>query len=113
MAGELKANIESMGMNFEKYLEHLKKTAEDLKKEWADEAKRRVKIALILRAVAETKHLEPSDAEIADKINRISSRYKTPKAAAKDLDPEAVRQYARGIARNEKVFQWLESLYTK
>ncbi|HEY4528049.1 MAG TPA: trigger factor [Candidatus Paceibacterota bacterium] len=113
MAGELKANIESMGMNFEKYLEHLKKTAEDLKKEWADEAKRRVKIALILRAVAETKHLEPNDAEITDEINRILSRHKTPKAAAKDLDPEAVRQYARGTARNEKVFQWLESLYTK
>ncbi len=29
---------------------------------------------------------------------------------AKDLDPEAVRQYARGIARNEKVFEYLESL---
>ena len=80
------------------------------KKEWANEAKRRVKIALILRAVAETKHLEPNDVEITDEINRILSRYKKPKEAAKNLDPEAIRQYARGIARNEKVFEYLESL---
>jgi len=48
--------------------------------------------------------------EITDEINRILSRYKKPKEAAKNLDPEAIRQYARGIARNEKVFEYLESL---
>ena len=110
MAGELKANIESMGMNFEKYLEHIKKTAADLRTEWADEAKRRVKIALILRKISETKNIEPTEEEIVAKAEKILSRYKTPEEAAKNLDPEAIRQYARGIARNEKVFEYLESL---
>ncbi len=110
MASELKTNIESMGMNFEKYLEHIKKTAADLKTEWTDEAKRRVKIALILRAVAEAKNLEPSEEEIGQETSRILARHKPPEDAAKDLDPDAVRQYARGIARNEKVFEYLESL---
>src|SRR3989338_2953220 len=110
IAGELKANIESMGMNFEKYLEHIKKTAADLRTEWADEAKRRVKIALILRKISETKNIEPTEEEIVAKAEKILSRYKTPEEAAKNLDPEAIRQYARGIARNEKVFEYLESL---
>ena len=109
MAEELRGHIEGMNLKYDDYLTHIKKTETDLRKEWAEDALRRVKIAMVLRAIAEAKSLEPSDAEIAEETNRILSRYKTPGEAAKDLDPDAVRQYARGIARNEKVFEYLES----
>ncbi len=44
---EFKDNIAHLGLEFDKYLEQIKKTEDDLKKEWRDKAEERVRIALI------------------------------------------------------------------
>ena len=40
---ELKAGIENTGMKWEDYLKHIKKTEEELKKDWEKDAIKRVK----------------------------------------------------------------------
>lgn len=110
MALELRNNIESMGMDYGGYLTHLKKTEGELKSEWHDDAVRRVKIALILRKIGETKGINPAREEVASEVKRVLSRFKSPQDAEKEIDAKALEDYARGVARNEKVFQWLERL---
>lgn len=107
---ELRNNIESMGMDYGGYLTHLKKTEEQLKTEWRADAIRRVKIALILRKIGELKSIDPTTEEVDEEVKRVLSRFKSREDAEKEIDPEALQNYARGVARNEKVFQWLESL---
>lgn len=110
MTGELKANIEGMNLKFEDYLAHIKKTEADLRKDWAGDAKRRVKIALILGKIAEEKEIVPTPDEIKEEINRTLEKYPNAETAEKDIDPEALATFARSVARNEKVFRYLESI---
>ena len=61
MAEEMKRNIAQMGMKWDDYLKHIKKTEEEIKKDWEKDAIKRVKYGLIL------------DEMTADAKNRISA----------------------------------------
>lgn len=110
MAAELRQSIESAGLKYGDYLGHIKKTEEDLKKEWSKDAERRVKIALILREIGRIENIRPNDEEIKEAINRSASHRGMTEGDLKNIDRQALFDYSRGIARNEKVFQWLEGL---
>lgn len=107
---ELRENIASMSLRYEDYLTHLKKSEADLKHEWRDEARRRVKIALILRAIAKAKNIQPDNAAVKETANRLFSRLRSPEEAQKQIDLAALDSYAKGIARNEAVFRYIETL---
>ncbi|MBI3627580.1 MAG: trigger factor [Candidatus Sungbacteria bacterium] len=110
MLAELRESIESMGLKYDDYLSHLKKTEEVLKKDMRPDAERRVKIALVLRKIAEAQHLDPAKEDVDEEMQAILSRFKSPEEAKKQVEPQALRSYARGIRRNELVFQYLEGL---
>ncbi|MBI2054629.1 MAG: trigger factor [Candidatus Sungbacteria bacterium] len=110
MMSELKANLESMGLNYENYLTHVKKTEEILKRDWHVDAERRVKIALVLAGIANNKKIEPSAEEVEGEIKQFLAKFKTTPQAEKTIDPESLKTWARGTVRNEKVFQYLENL---
>jgi trigger factor len=110
MVAELKSGVENMGMNWSDYLTHIKKDEAGLKKEWVGDAERRVKIALVLRKIAETENIVPGEEEIISSANRFLTRYGSPEEAKKSIDEEALRDYAKNIARNELVFKFLESV---
>ena len=109
MLTELKGSIGSMGLAFADYLLHIKKTDADLKREWRGDAERRVKIALVLREIAKAEHIEPSEAEVEEAISRTVTHQGMSGDDIKSLDREAFIRYHVGIARNEKVFQFLEA----
>lgn len=52
MSLTMKNDVERYGSKWEEYLEHIKKTEEDLKNEWAETAIKRVKSQLILNEIA-------------------------------------------------------------
>ena len=107
---ELQERIEAMGMKFDDYLQHLKKSPLELRKEWRPDAERRVKIALVLKVIATEKHIEPSPEEVLGEVTKITARFRSLEDAKKNMDPEALQAYARTLARNERVFRYLESL---
>ncbi|MBI2610241.1 hypothetical protein HYW53_03690 [Candidatus Giovannonibacteria bacterium] len=106
MISELKANLSQMGLEWGHYLEHIKRTAEDLRKEWASEAEKRVRYGLAIRAIREREKITASEEELKKEVEYIVSR-QTAEEKGK-LDPESLRDYAYGIIINEKVFQALE-----
>ncbi len=107
MFSELKGSLDGMGLSWEHYLDHIKKTQEDLAKEWTGEAEKRVRYGLTLREIARTEKIEVAEAELEKETEYFLSRY-LPEERAK-LDLKRIKDYAYGIVRNEKVFKLLEN----
>ncbi len=110
MIDEMRGSIEQMGMKWEDYLLHIKKTIEALRAEWHGEAQKRVRIALALREIARKENINPAPEEIEKKSNEILSQYESQRDTDKHIDPDRLREYAQGIVKNEKVFEFLESI---
>lgn len=110
MIAELNDSIVKMGLKFEEYLGHIKKNQDDLKKEWRNDAVKRVKIALALREIAKRENIAPSEEDVQEAINRTVHHQGLTEDDVKNIDREAFINYNRGVARNEKVFRFLESL---
>ncbi len=108
MINELQQSTMSMGLEFDKYLQQIKKTVEELKKEWREQAEKRVKIGLVLKAIAEKEKIEANEKDIEEKVSEQLKHYSNTEEAKKNIDISALKEYAKGIIRNEKVFQLLE-----
>jgi len=105
MLEEMKGSIGQMGLKWEDYLKHLKKTEEEIVKGWDKDALNRVKQGLVLNEIAIKEKVEVSEDELNKEIDRIIAYYKT---ASQNLDRNRVKEYTYGIMRNEKAFQVLE-----
>lgn len=110
MTAELRKSISAMGLEFPRYLEHLKKNETDLAREWRPDAERRVKIALVLREIARREGIRPSAEEIEASAARALGHKNPADKGEPALDRKAFIAYHSGVARNEKVFRWLENL---
>ncbi len=108
MIEELKQNVMRMGLDFEKYLEHIKKSVDELKKEWRGQADKRVRVGLVLKEIAKKEKLKPSEQEIEERINDILKRFPNIEEAKKQVDLPALKEYTENIIKNEKVFDLLE-----
>lgn len=107
MIHELSHDISHRGMEFDKYLEHIKKTREDLRKEFADKAIERVKIALIMREIGKVENIKASDEELFEKTKKVLAELGED---TQNIDQEKVHDYTENIIVNEKVFELLEKL---
>lgn len=104
MLGEIRSGIEQTGLKWEDYLSHLKKTEDELLRDWDKDALKRVKYGLALNEIAEREKIEVGEEELNKEAEKILAQYKGVK-----IDPERIKIYTYGIIRNEKVFQFLES----
>ena len=96
-----KSDIARMGLKIEDYLRHIKKTIDDIKKEWLPEAKKRASLQLIISAIADAEKIFPTDEEIKKETDLVMSEYK-------DANRERVENYVATVFMNEKVFVFLE-----
>lgn len=103
MIDEFKNRVESMKMNFEEYLKTIKKTEEELKKEWKADATKRAQMNIILPQIAQKESIKPEEKDIDHEIEHLKQHYK-------DLDESRARIYVAGVLTNEAVFKFLETL---
>lgn len=119
MLVEFKTSITGLGLDFETYLKEVnpspsaeggrvKKTIDDLKKDWQGQAEKRVRIGLCLGEIAERENIEVTDEEIKERINQDLKHYSNIEEVEKNIDLDALKEYTRAILRNEKVFELLE-----
>lgn len=102
MAAQLRADIASFGGTLEGYLTHIKKTEEDLRKEWRGEAERRAKIQIILNQVANEEKIKASQEDIDHEVSHLLEHYK-------DLEKSKAEGYVQQMLQNEKVMQFFEA----
>ncbi len=101
MEGQFKADIAQMGLQPEDYLKHIKKTWDDLKKEWRPDAEKRAKTQLVLQKISLEEKIEPEKERLEKEIKHLTELYK-------DADPERIRAYVEMILSNEVVIKFLE-----
>jgi FKBP-type peptidyl-prolyl cis-trans isomerase (trigger factor) len=103
MLNQYRSDIERIGIKFEDYLKEIKKTEDDLKKEWHTDSVKRAKMNLILPKIANAEKI------IADK-DRLEQEMKHIVEHHKDVDENVARAYLSHVLTNEKVFEFLENI---
>ena len=101
MMGQFRHDVEQMGMKFEEYLTTIKKTEEDMRKEWVPDAEKRAKVQIALTRIAEEEKLEVLKEDLDREVKFFTEQYK-------DADEGRVRLHLEMMLGNEKVFQFLE-----
>ncbi|MBI2038163.1 MAG: trigger factor [Candidatus Magasanikbacteria bacterium] len=105
---ELKRSLETQGIEMEKYLNDLKKTEEDIYKDFTEQATRRVKAALVSRQVALDNNIKAEKTDIDEEVKQIKAAYPDNKNVEENLKkPEVIDTLALTI-QNRKVMAWLK-----
>ena len=102
LMAQFASDISRMGLQFDKYIEHLKKTVEEIKNEWRAQAEKNVKIGLILGKIAEAEKVSADPVAVEKEVKHILEHY----PGARE---DRARTYATTILRHEEVFKFLEN----
>ncbi len=102
MFGQMEEELKRAGLTVEGYLEHVKKTREDMVKEWTPAAEKRAKTQLILNEISKREKIEPKAEDAQRDIDGLLAQYK-------DADPIRVRIYVESMLRNSEVMKFLEA----
>ncbi|MDZ4231946.1 MAG: hypothetical protein U1C72_01695, partial [Candidatus Pacearchaeota archaeon] len=114
MAENLKEGVKmSLQIPFEEYLKRVKKSEDEIISSFEEEARKRVRNYLVLRAIAAQEGIESTKEEIEEEASRVLSQYQNKEKAAKSIDPLRLREYTELVVRNEKTLAYLESLTKK
>lgn len=110
---ELKHDLEHRGVSVEQYLKDLKKTEEEIFKDFTEQATKRAKAALISREVAKANNIRVEKKELEEEVKIIKSTYADdPKVEENLKRPEVLDTIAMTI-QNKKVMAWLKEKILK
>ncbi len=110
MVHELEHSIGQQGLSFADYLTHIKKTEEDLLKDFRPQAENRIKTALCLRAVSTQENITVSDKDIDEEIAKLERMLAVSNPAARDqLKTPAYRRYLDTTIKNRKTVEAIVS----
>ncbi|MGB4253913.1 MAG: trigger factor [Minisyncoccales bacterium] len=108
MIDDLKKRIEQMGISFEQYLLHLKKSIDDLKKELLPEAEKRTRMLLCIYEIAKKENIKIEEKEIEEEINKILKQHPEMAEEIKSQE-ETLKSYLREQILQKKVVDLLLS----
>ena len=103
MIAQMRHDIERMGLSFDEYLKHLKKSETDMRKEWEKDAEKKVKLDLALAHIAQVEKI------VADKT-KIDAEMKHILEQHKDIDLDRAHAYFEHAFQTQAVFDYLESV---
>lgn len=102
MINQFRHDVERMGMKLEDYLTTIKKTEEDMRKEWVVDAEKRAKVQIAIGRIAEAEKLEVLKEDLEREVKFFTEQYP-------DVDSARATMHLEMMLTNEKVFQFLES----
>ena len=102
MFAQMNEDITRANLTMDDYLAHIKKTKEDLAKEWAPAAEKRAKLQLVLNEIAKVEKITPDEKKLEEQTKVLLDAYK-------DADPMRVFTYVASVLTNEAVMAMLES----
>jgi len=107
MRDELRNRLAAQRIGLDKYLELAKQTPEELATELREPASRRVKVLLVLSAIAEKEGIDATDAEIEAEIAEQLARFGNDAKLNEYLTSRRGRSYLRMTLRNRKLVDTL------
>jgi trigger factor len=107
MRDELRNRLAAQRIGLDQYLALSKQTPEELATELRDPASRRVKVLLVLSAIAEKEGLDASPDEVQAEIDDQLARYENDPKLAEYLTSRRGRSYLRMTLRNRKLVDTL------
>src|SRR2546428_12877736 len=110
MARELEASLQRQGANLQDYLASIKKPLDDLKKGWVDQAKQRIVIGLLLRAIAKQEEIDVSAAEVLEEVNATLRQNPGNAEVERTVKAKPYQDYVKEIVRNRKTIELLSSI---
>lgn len=103
MYAQMASDLERAQLKMEDYLGHIKKTKEDLTKEWTPMAEKRAKLQLVLNEIAKKENITPDPSLVDHEVSHLLEQYK-------DADEKRVRVYIASVLTNEAVMKKLEEI---
>lgn len=101
MLAQMRADITRFGGTWEEYLAHSKKTEDEIKADWRNDAHKRAMSQLILHKIAQTEKLTATEEEVEVELVRLL-------ATVQDADEERAKAYLYQALTNDKVLKFLE-----
>ena len=102
MFAQMESDLKRANMKLDDYFTHIKKTKDDLKKEWMPAAEKRARLQLVLNEIAKVEKIEPEKEALEKEVKHLLEHYK-------DADEMRVLIYVASVLTNEAVMRLLES----
>jgi trigger factor len=112
MFAEFREQLDRQGIPYEKYLEHLGKSEDELRKEQRTEAERRVKLSLVVNTLAEVEKIVPTEAQVTSELKR-QQELAGEGADPASLKSEEFRNYVVRVLTNRLAVEWLTKHATR
>ncbi len=113
MIKELKTNLANQGIKLEDYLTHLKKSAEELEKDFIPQAEKRVKTGLFIREYAQKNKISATDQEVEEEIKKLLKYYPNNPEIKEQIQSEDYKNYLKMVLTNRKVIKKLKEKIIK
>jgi len=102
MQAQFQDDLNRANIKLDDYLKHIKKTTEELKKDWTPDAEKRSKVQLIITKIALDEKIEADPELVKREVDNLLKTYK-------DATEDRTKAYVEMMLTNEKVFEWLEN----
>ena len=109
MIHELQDQITQQGGKWEDYLVAVKKSADDLKKEFTPQAEKRVKAALLIREVSKKENITAEPKQVEEELQSTLKMYQQDPLVAQRINSDDYRDYLRSLQINKKVLEFLKT----
>jgi len=106
---ELKHDLEHHGIEIDQYLKDIKKTEEQIFKDFEQQADKRVRAALISRQVAVENNIKVEKKELDDEVEMIKKTYAQDEKVLENLKRPEVLDTVAGTIQNRKVVEFLKA----
>ena len=102
MFSQMEEDLKRANMKMDEYLAHIKKSQDDLIKDWTPAAEKRAQLQLVLNEIAKAENIEPDNEALDEQVKQLLEQYK-------DADEMRVRVYVASVMTNEAVMKMLEN----
>ncbi len=103
MFTQFESDVRGVGLKVEDYMKHIKKTPEEMAKEWRPDAEKRAKLNIILEEIAKVEKIEADEEMVKQQVERLTNQYK-------DIDHARATAYTEHMLKIEKTVKFLEGV---
>ncbi len=108
MIEEFRQGIEANGIDFNQYLQNIKKTTDNLKLDFAGQALTRIKASLLIQTLVNEKNIAVSEEEVNQEVNHLIEEHQLTSEQKEKINSAEYRHYLENALRQQKALEELK-----